>query len=223
MTQKPNFRRGMTMAEILIGIAVVAIAVVMVVSFSGSMGDRMERSGAQLEAREELELVESLTRSWLNTILTANQKLTFAPTAVGATPEETVWDRVITAVPGGNAPEEETPGEGEEQPGEGETLPDEGEPEDPVVPEEPVVPEVPVDPAASYTFGITYKNLVGSRPNGEAIRVRLERVTSAAFFVTVDGDDALFSCRVTYQVPMSGSNRMQELTHVFCVNPHIGE
>ena len=221
MTRKPNFRRGMTMAEILICVAVVAIAVVMVVSFSVSMGGRTRRSNAQLEAREELELVESVTRSWLNAILTANQKLTFVPTDLAVNPD---WDQVITAVPGSNEPEEEIPGEGEgeEVPGEGEggqegVVPD---PVDPVVPE---TPETPVDPQAKYTFGITYGNLVGSRPGGEDIRVRLERVTSARFFVVQEGGDALFYCRVTYQVPMSGSNQMQQLTHVFCINPHIGE
>ena len=183
MTQKPNFRRGMTMAEILIGIAVVAIAVVMVVSFSVSMGDRMERSGAQLEAREELELVESLTRSWLNNVLTNDAATEFSVTA----PDADGWGRDL-AVKLGPAP-----GEGEQ------------------------------DARQTFTLACQYKRLMGTRPTGEAIDLRLERVTGATFFVTVDGDDALFYCRVTYQVPMSGSNRMQELTHVFCVNPHIGE
>lgn len=187
MTQKPNFRRGMTMAEILICVAMVAIAVVMVVSFSVSMGGRTRRSNAQLEAREEVELVESVTRSWLNNVLSNalhNEQATeFSVTA----PDADGWGRDL-AVKLGPAP-----GEGEQ------------------------------DARQNFTLTCQYKRLTGTRPTGEAIDLRLERVTGATFFVTVDGDDALFYCRVTYQVPMSGSNQMQELTHVFCVNPHIGE
>ena len=176
MTEKTNFRRGMTLAEIMICIAVVAIAVVMVVSFSISMGDRMERGGAQLEAREELELVESITESWLNSLLTGGAKF-----------EETAdWTDALTATG---------------------TAPVEGE------------------PAPQYTLRVQYKTLTGTRPDAEDIRVRTEYVTGAAFYVAQNGSDTdtLFYCRVTYQIPMSGSNRMQTLTHVFCVNPHVGE
>ena len=181
MTKKPNFRRGMTLAEILICVAVVAIAVVMVVSFSVSMGDRTRRSGAQLEAREELELVESLTRSWLNSLLTGGAELAFS--AQNSMTE--VWGDVLTATG---------------------TAPVEGE------------------PAPQYTLRVQYKTLTGTRPGAEDIRVRTERITGMTFFVMQDvNGDALFYCRVTYQVPISGSNQMQQLPHVFCINPHIGE
>ena len=176
MTKKPNFRRGMTLAEILICIAVVAIAVVMVVSFSVSMGGRTRRSNAQLEAREEVELVESVTRSWLNNVLTGGAKF-----------EETAdWTDALTATG---------------------TAPAEGE------------------PAPQYTLRVQYKTLTGTRPGAEDIRVRTEYVTGAAFYVAQNesGTDTLFYCRVTYQIPMSGSNQMQQLTHVFCINPHVGE
>ena len=183
MTHQRSRRRGMTLAEIMICIAVVSIAVVMVVSFSVMIGDRMERSQAQLEAREELEMIESLTRGWLNSLLMQQfdadpQPVAFVP-SVGAG----ITDANIAAKVGQDAAQ------------------------------------------VTYTLTFQYGRLTGTRPDADPISVRAERITGMTFLTKANaaGDDMLFYCKVEYQIPVSGSRVPETMSHVFCVNPHVGD
>ncbi len=188
MLKNTGKRRGMTLAEIMICIAVVSIAVVMVVSFSIMIGDRMERSQAQLEAREELEMIESLTRGWLNNILMQQVDADPKPVAFALSQGTGITDANI-AVLVGQAPEAEQP-----------------------------------DTRVTYTLTFQYGRLTGTRPDADPISVRAERITGMTFLTKAnDAGDMLFYCKVQYQIPVSGSRVPETMSHIFCVNPHLGE
>lgn len=232
MMNKQRRRRGMTLAEIMICMAVVAISVVMVVSFSVTMGNRMSRSKAQLEARKELEAIESLTDAWLNAVLKEGAAFDYTlevpetwPEAITATVAEQAltlnWQHnyLIGKLPGADA---------------------EGNPVSPItfrteyvtgvqfyVKPGVKVEQVPVqktDESGNPLFdenGDPVYETIEVR-DGEGNLLREEIVTAPQELFDPDGD-MLFYCKVTYEIPMANSKQDVELNHVFCINPHMGD
>ena len=215
MMNKQRRRRGMTLAEIMICMAVVAISVVMVVSFSVTMGNRMSRSKAQLQARKELEAIESFTDAWLNAVLKEAAAFDYTlevpetwPAAITATVAEQAltlnWQHnyLIGMLPGAYDAENPVP---------------------------------PITFRTEYVTGVQFyvkpgvKQVEESRPkfddegepvlNGEG-----DQVYEEVLVTVVDPDgDMLFYCKVTYEIPMANSKQYVELNHVFCINPHKGD
>ena len=215
MMNKQRRRRGMTLAEIMICMAVVAISVVMVVSFSVTMGNRMSRSKAQLQARKELEAIESLTDAWLNAVLKDGAAFDYTlevpetwPEAITATVAEQAltlnWQHnyLIGKLPGAYDAENPVP---------------------------------PITFRTEYVTGVQFyvkpgvQQVEESRPkfdsNGEPVLDGEGNQAYEEVLVTVvdpDGD-MLFYCKVTYEIPMANSKQNVELNHVFCINPHMGD
>lgn len=228
MMNKQRRRRGMTLAEIMICMAVVAISVVMVVSFSVTMGNRMSRSKAQLQARKELEAIESLTDAWLNAVL--DKKNTQSVTFVLSEGEK-IADETITVLLG------DAPAEGELDLREELTLnwqhnyligklPGADDAENPVPPitfrteyvtdvqfyVKPGVKTILVEEQKKDNEGNLYWDQYGAPIMIEVPKSVLDP----------DGD-MLFYCKVTYEIPMANSKQYVELNHVFCINPHMGD
>lgn len=215
MMNKQRRRRGMTLAEIMICMAVVAISVVMVVSFSVTMGNRMSRSKAQLQARKELEAIESLTDAWLNAVLKDGAAFDYTlevpetwPEAITATVAEQAltlnWQHnyLIGKLPGAYDAENPVP---------------------------------PITFRTEYVTGVQFY----VKPGVKTILVEEQKKDNegnlywdqygAPIMIEVpksvldpDGD-MLFYCKVTYEIPMANSKQYVELNHVFCINPHMGD
>lgn len=66
----PRFtsKRGMTLAEIMVALAVVAVMITLVVSFAVMLGDRVDISGARLEAQQDMDLLESGAEGWISSM-----------------------------------------------------------------------------------------------------------------------------------------------------------
>lgn len=90
----------MTLAEIMVCIAVVAIAITMVVSFTTLMSERTKTSRAQLEAQQDLTLIETVAESWLDRMCALNATFTLSADAkaITATVVETVDEEEIETI-----------------------------------------------------------------------------------------------------------------------------
>lgn len=231
MMNKQRRRRGMTLAEIMICMAVVAISVVMVVSFSVTMGNRMSRSKAQLQARKELEAIESLTDAWLNAVLKDGAAFDYTlevpetwPEAITATVAEQAltlnWQHnyLIGKLPGVDA---------------------ENSPVSPITFRTEYVTGVQfyVKPSTKWEDVPVQDTDENGNPlydeNGDPVYKREDKkdgegnnigdiIKEPKEFVEPDGD-MLFYCKVTYEIPMANSKQNVELNHVFCINPHMGD
>ena len=231
MMNKQRRRRGMTLAEIMICMAVVAISVVMVVSFSVTMGNRMSRSKAQLQARKELEAIESLTDAWLNAVLKEEAAFDYTLEVPETWPEAitaTVAEQALTLNWQHNYLIGKLPAD------------DAGNPVSPItfrteyvtgvqfyVKPGVKVEQVPVqktdesgNPLFDENGDPVYETIVVK--DGEDNFLREEIVTEPQDFFDPDGD-MLFYCKVTYEIPMANSKQYVELNHVFCINPHMGD
>ena len=75
-------RRGMTLAELMVSLAMVAIMIVMVVSFSMLLTDRTRSSGENLSFQQDFAAVKAGVEGWMAN--TAGQTLTADENAVKA-------------------------------------------------------------------------------------------------------------------------------------------
>lgn len=82
----------MTLAEIMVCLAVVAIAITMVVSFAMLMSERTKASRARLETQQDLTLIETVAENWLDRMsgLNASFSLSDNRKSVTAAVTETV-------------------------------------------------------------------------------------------------------------------------------------
>lgn len=87
MQHVKNRRRGATLAELCVVIAVAAIVAVMVVSFSTMASQRVRVTEYKAEVLTEIAMVESVTEQWIHRCLgegkTPNAIETFAPRIEG--------------------------------------------------------------------------------------------------------------------------------------------
>ncbi len=70
MKKHVSFKKGITLTEICVVLAVVAIVSVMVISFSSLVAGSSGSSKQNLNITEEIILVENLTKNWLNSSTT---------------------------------------------------------------------------------------------------------------------------------------------------------
>lgn len=91
----PNWksRRGVTLAEIMVALAVVAIMIVMVVSFTLLISERTGASADNLDAQQERVVLKSSVEAWLSAVTKENATLSLK----AADPATLVTD---SAVPG---------------------------------------------------------------------------------------------------------------------------
>jgi prepilin-type N-terminal cleavage/methylation domain-containing protein len=91
----PNWksRRGVTLAEIMVALAVVAIMIVMVVSFTLLISERTGASADQLSVQQERTMLKSNVETWLSAVTAKNATLSLK----AADPATLVTD---SAVPG---------------------------------------------------------------------------------------------------------------------------
>ena len=61
---KKNARRGVTMAELCIAIAVISIVSTMVVSFSVLVAERNNSANAKLETITDINFIETMVEEW---------------------------------------------------------------------------------------------------------------------------------------------------------------
>ena len=101
MRPEVNNRRGMTLAEIMVALAMVSIMIVMVVSFVQLMSERTRVSGENLAVQQELSQVESGIEGWMNAMTKA--RATIAQEKTGETAEgELIYGKLIATVEGEN-------------------------------------------------------------------------------------------------------------------------
>ena len=65
MRMRKNSKRGMTLVELSVVLAVVAIVATMVVSFVVMVSTRRRSAAERLEALSDIEIVENVTESWI--------------------------------------------------------------------------------------------------------------------------------------------------------------
>ena len=70
MKKQVSFKKGITLTEICVVLAVVAVVSVMVISFSSLVAGSSGSSKQNLNITEEIILVENLTKNWLNSSAT---------------------------------------------------------------------------------------------------------------------------------------------------------
>ena len=70
MKKHVSFKKGITLTEICVVLAVIAIVSVMVISFSSLVAGSSGSSKENLNITEEIILVENLTKNWLNSSTT---------------------------------------------------------------------------------------------------------------------------------------------------------
>ena len=87
MRPEVNNRRGMTLAEIMVALAMVSIMIVMVVSFVMLMSERTRTNAENLAIQQELRQIESGVEGWMNQLTKAGA--TFATDGDPVSPEET--------------------------------------------------------------------------------------------------------------------------------------
>lgn len=75
MSQKFKSRRGATLAEIMVALALVAIMIVMVVSFALLLSDRTQANSENLSIQQERAMIKSGVETWLTAIIKENAAL----------------------------------------------------------------------------------------------------------------------------------------------------
>ena len=81
---KAEYKKGITLAEMCVVIALVAIIATMVTSFSISVSWRTQLSAARLELAAELDSLETFTGGWLGQMKLQNAALTVQENGVKA-------------------------------------------------------------------------------------------------------------------------------------------
>lgn len=199
-----NSRRGMTLAELMVALGLVAIMITMVVSFSLLLSERTRANTENLNLQQDLSMIRSGVEGWLG--------------------EVTKLDATLSLQAGTGTKLEETPeGEGSWKI----TTPIDSNPNDEIdelrTSVTAIVEELG-DPAEelSLTLSFTYGILKGELPDGREITIRTESVKAVNFYLaekTVDGEtEYLLYCIVTGEDIGHG-----EETYRFCIDPRVGE
>jgi Tfp pilus assembly protein FimT len=158
-------KKGATLAELCVVLAVIGIISAMVVSFSIMVSARVTVNRSKLKAEQDLVQVEAITEAWIT-----RQTDNYATI--------TVSEGYLTATQGETAD----------------------------------------------TLSFQENKLSGTLPDGGEIRCNTETIRSVSFQIQekADGSDSLYFCTITYEIAQTGRTS-QTLTHVFCVNPRVGD
>lgn len=153
-----NLRRGATLTELMVVIAVIAIVAVMVVSFSAMVSGGREMAQAKLDALQDIRLAESVIENFIEEYHSGID----------------VYETKLEYKEDENSEETD-----------------------------------------SISFMGGYLEVIR---DGNTSRITLETVSSVTFEKYEKGTDAIYYCKITYNV---GGTKPESYT--FCVNPYAGE
>ena len=88
---KQKFKKGVTLAEICVVLAVISIVSTMVISFSLMVNKRVAAAKVKLDIISELSVSESLVESWVDKLTLAGAEFSTDGSSLSASIDETVY------------------------------------------------------------------------------------------------------------------------------------
>lgn len=162
-------KKGSTLAELIVVLAIVSILSVMVVSFTAMFSNRAKANRAKMDAINDIILVEHGLENWFSSL-----------TLLGADFSVDDGGNLIATLNENNY---------------------------------------------SVTLNRAMGNLVAQMPDKEPIYCPVSAVTKVSFkyLENAGKTDDMLVVYVTYEIPFAGDTKVQEFTHVLCVNLHVGD